>query len=128
MLQYPVHSSGRVRTPKYLADMIEALIGAVWIDTDKNLVATGAVIDLLIGPLITNFVDFGLRPIHRLHQCKLKPQLQVHDDSIGGRFRCTIMYRNAQIASVIYWGSKEGAQNRAAAIAFEYFNVNRLQI
>jgi dsRNA-specific ribonuclease len=34
---YPLHSNGRVRTPKLLSDIVESLIGAVSVDSDDDL-------------------------------------------------------------------------------------------
>lgn len=46
--------------------MFEAVVGSVWVDTQRDLVATGAIIDNLLGPLIINYVVYGETPIHRL--------------------------------------------------------------
>lgn len=50
--QFPTHSNERIYTPKFLADMMEAVVGAVWVDSSGDLVTTGAVINKLLGPLI----------------------------------------------------------------------------
>ena len=44
---FPTHSNGRMNPIKELADMFEGMVGAVWVDSHQNLVATGAVIDKL---------------------------------------------------------------------------------
>lgn len=120
--QFPRHSNGRIFPPKYLADMVEALIGAAWLELNRNMAATGALIDKLLGPLITDFLNFGHRPIHMLKTCKWRKDLKIEDDMTACvLFRCTIYYKKCIIARASYIGSEGGARNRTVVAAIEYF-------
>lgn len=59
---FPIHSSGIMDIPKFLADFMEVVVGAVFIDSNRNMVETGAVINKLLGPLNSN-AAFGGRPV-----------------------------------------------------------------
>lgn len=120
--QFPRHSNGRIFTPKFLADIVEALIGVAWLDLKKDMAARGILIDQLLSPLITDIHNFGHRPIHVLNTCKWKTALKIKNEmTTNGLHRCTIEYGQTTIASKTYFGSKEAAQNRAAVVAIEYF-------
>lgn len=40
IVEYPSHSHGMIDPPKVLADILESLIGAIYIDTDSSMDAT----------------------------------------------------------------------------------------
>lgn len=120
--QFPRHSNGRIFCPKFLADMVEALMGVAWLDLNRDMAATGTLIDKLLGPLITDFLNFGHRPIHMLNICNWRKDLKMKDNMTPCVLcRCTIHYKKCIIARESYIGSKECAQNRAAVAAIEFF-------
>ncbi|XP_070030146.1 ribonuclease 3-like protein 3 [Nicotiana sylvestris] len=52
-LEYPLHSTGLIDPPKVLADIVESLIGAVYIDCNFSMDTTWQVTEGLLQPLIT---------------------------------------------------------------------------
>ncbi|XP_006342288.1 ribonuclease 3-like protein 3 [Solanum tuberosum] len=53
MLEYPLHSSGLIDPPKVLADVVESLIGAIYIDCNFSMDITWQVVENLLQPMIT---------------------------------------------------------------------------
>jgi dsRNA-specific ribonuclease len=56
---FKIHSSGKIDTLKVLADLVEAIVGVVWVDSGRNISATAAVVDRLLGRLIVDSARFG---------------------------------------------------------------------
>ncbi|KAL0325782.1 UNVERIFIED_CONTAM: Ribonuclease 3-like protein 3 [Sesamum radiatum] len=52
IVEYPVHSSGLVDAPKTLADIVESLVGAVYVDSN-SMDTTCKIIRNLLQPMIT---------------------------------------------------------------------------
>ncbi|KAK9155580.1 hypothetical protein Sjap_003060 [Stephania japonica] len=52
ILEYPVHSSGLVDTPKFLADIVESVVGAIYMDSN-SLETVWKVIRPLLEPIIS---------------------------------------------------------------------------
>ncbi|XP_004240163.2 ribonuclease 3-like protein 3 [Solanum lycopersicum] len=53
MLEYPLHSTGLIDPPKVLADVVESLIGAIYIDCNFSMDITWQVVENLLQPMIT---------------------------------------------------------------------------
>ncbi|MCD9642641.1 hypothetical protein HAX54_029529 [Datura stramonium] len=52
-VEYPLHSTGLIDPPKVLADIVESLIGAIYIDSNFSMDSTWQVVEGLLQPLIT---------------------------------------------------------------------------
>lgn len=59
------HCNERMDIIKGLADLLEAIVIAVWVDS-QDLVITRGVIKKLLGPLIVDHKAFAFRPVHQL--------------------------------------------------------------
>lgn len=75
IVEYPSHSQGMIDPPKVLADILESLIGAIYIDTDSSMDATWEVIERLLQPLITP-ENFQLHPVAKFHEACQKMGLK----------------------------------------------------
>ncbi|XP_062026480.1 ribonuclease 3-like protein 3 [Rosa rugosa] len=124
MLDYPIHSNGRIDEPKFLADMVEAIIGAVWVDSQKNLATTGHVIGKILGNLNIEYENYRQKPTEQLwssSSVKARFNLLEKMDCQDGNPRCRIIMNNNQvIADVRYSGSRKVLRNRAASDAIQY--------
>lgn len=88
-------------------------------DSKRNMVETGAVINKLLGPLISD-AAFGPRLVNQLWTDKLKNGLKECIDRYFTLLRYRIWYKKRfLIASVTYKGSKDVVRNRAAFNAIE---------
>lgn len=87
---FSTHSNGRIDYPKLLADFVEAVVGAVFVDSGRNMDATGAVINKLLGPLIRDVAVFGQRPVSQLWISILKNDLKETVNWTCSLCRCMI--------------------------------------
>ncbi|KAK9060422.1 hypothetical protein SSX86_021126 [Deinandra increscens subsp. villosa] len=79
IIEYPSHSYGMIDPPKVLADILESLIGAVFVDTDESMDDTWEVIRRLLQPLITpeNLTQNRVSKLHEACQkIGLKPYVK----------------------------------------------------
>lgn len=116
---YETHSNGRIVIPKFLADFVEAVVGAVFVDSGRDIVRTGTVINKLLGSLNLNEAH-GRRPVSCLWTKMLKNDLSERVDRAANIYRCFIWYKNTLIAKATVKGSKDikasenAVRNRAA--------------
>ncbi|XP_059664486.1 ribonuclease 3-like protein 3 [Cornus florida] len=77
---YPLHSSGLIKAPKVLADIVESVIGAVFVDSNSSLDTTWKVAKSLLEPLITPD-ELQLHPVTKLYELcqKNRSELQFVD-------------------------------------------------
>lgn len=113
-----LHSNGRIEYPKSLADFLEAIVGAVYLDCKRNMRVTGRVINALLGNLIVDYVTFQQRPFARLSQSRLDLQ-HTTIKLLNGNW-WSIDYNNVTIATVVYGGAIDVLKNRVAHEAIEY--------
>ncbi|XP_028800275.1 ribonuclease 3-like protein 3 [Neltuma alba] len=78
ILEYPIHSNELVDVPKCLADLVESIIGAIFIDSDSNADIVWQVFRRLLEPLIdaetlkTHPVTTKLYQICQKHNLKVQ--------------------------------------------------------
>ncbi|XP_059292493.1 ribonuclease 3-like protein 3 [Lycium ferocissimum] len=66
-LEYPLHSGGLIDPPKVLADVVESLIGAIYIDSNFSMETTWQVVEGLLQPLITP-ANLETHPVTRFYE------------------------------------------------------------
>ncbi|PHT76337.1 hypothetical protein BC332_19009 [Capsicum chinense] len=119
-MEYPLHSAGRIDPPKVLADIVESLIGAIYIDSNFSMDTTWKVVKDLLQPLITP-ATFEIHPVKKFNELCQKNGMSfkvVHDNwektgeveyFVDGKF----------VGKGKFSGKKEIAQNRAAYNAYD---------
>lgn len=75
---------------------MEILVGADFLDSNRDMHAMEAVINKLLGPLIHDLAGFGQRPVTRLWQSRLN--LNQTFDRIFNARKCQNKYNNQTIA------------------------------
>lgn len=117
--EYPSHSHGMIDPPKVLADLLESLIGAIFIDTDSSMDSTWEVVERLLEPLITP-ENLKLHPVAKFNEaCQkmgVKPQAKDLWNKTG---EIEIYIENELIGSGKYKLKKMIAVNRAADNAYK---------
>ncbi|KAG1334923.1 ribonuclease 3-like protein 3 [Cocos nucifera] len=119
MMEYPIHSNGLVDPPKVLADIVESLLGAVFLDTSSSLETVCEIFRRLAAPLI-NPETLGKHPMSELYELCQKLKMDV-------TFLKGVWPENPKIEVLVdgkLVGSgngqkKEIAQNRAAKAALD---------
>jgi len=119
-MEYPWALLARIHANKFFSDLIESLLGAVWVDSG-SLEVCKQVLDRmgmlkLMHRLITNRVH-ALHPREEL--CILAGDQEVKyvvqkNESAGGEWICTVYVGNSQIIEVLDGVSEEEARTRAA--------------
>ncbi|KAL4376087.1 hypothetical protein GQ457_02G005590 [Hibiscus cannabinus] len=119
--RYPLHSNGLVEVPKALADLVESIIGAVFIDCNSSIDIVWKVFKELLEPVI-RLETLKIHPVTQLYEMCQKRNLKVQfvdlwkentsfdvlvDDQFVGRGSCR--------------DKKEIAINRAARNALDNF-------
>ncbi|KAI3789476.1 hypothetical protein L2E82_02273 [Cichorium intybus] len=117
--KYPSHSHGMIDPPKVLADILESLIGAIFIDTDYSMDDTWKVVERLLQPLITP-ENLKLHPVAKFNEaCQkmgVKPQAKDFWSKTG---EIEIYIDNELIGKGMYKLKKMIAVNRAADDAYK---------
>ncbi|KAL3509845.1 hypothetical protein ACH5RR_029246 [Cinchona calisaya] len=73
---YPLHSSGLVDAPKVLADIVESLIGAIFLDCNSSLDTTWQVVKNLLQPMIIP-TTLQTHPVTKLNEICQKNGLKI---------------------------------------------------
>ncbi|XP_073139060.1 ribonuclease 3-like protein 3 [Henckelia pumila] len=76
MKKYPLHSFGLIDAPKVLADIVESLIGAIYIDSNSSMDKTWEIMKTLLVPLVTP-ASVKMHPATRLHELCQKMGFKV---------------------------------------------------
>ncbi|XP_073036145.1 ribonuclease 3-like protein 3 [Primulina eburnea] len=116
--EYPLHSFGLIDAPKVLGDIVESLIGAIYIDSNSSIDKTWEISKTLLVPIVTPS-SLKMHPVTRLYELCQKNGFKVEirdywkktgefeffvDDEFAGRGK--------------YTDKKSIACNRAAHDAF----------
>ncbi|KAM7275444.1 hypothetical protein ACFE04_017310 [Oxalis oulophora] len=118
ILEYPLHSKGLVEAPKALADLTEAVIGAVYIDCNNNLDNVWQVFKRLLEPIIT-LETLTRHPVTELYEFCQKNNFKVKFvDNWEETTECVVYIDDQLMGTGTYGLKKEIAQNRAAKHAF----------
>ncbi|XP_071691870.1 ribonuclease 3-like protein 3 [Rutidosis leptorrhynchoides] len=120
IVEYPSHSSGMIDPPKVLADILESLIGAIFIDTNSSMDVTWEVVERLLQPLITP-ENLKPQPVAKFNEAcqkmKLKPKAKDMWSKTG---EIEIYIDNELIGTGMYKWKKAIAVNRAADDAYKH--------
>lgn len=122
MMEYPIHSNGLIDPPKVLADIVESLFGAVFLDTNSSLETVCQIYRRLAEPLIS-LKTLGKHPMSELYELcqKLKMDLTFLKDEWPENSKIEVIIDGKLVGSG-NGQKKDIAQNRAAKAA-----LNRLK-
>ncbi|KDP30782.1 hypothetical protein JCGZ_13725 [Jatropha curcas] len=124
ILDYPLHSHGLVDVPKVLADIVESVIGAVFIDSNSSVDTTWKVFKDLLEPII-NQETLKVHPVTELYEVCQKRNLKVKFvDSWRESMAFDVLINDQLIGRGTYGLKKEIAHNRAAKDALD--NIGRI--
>ncbi|KAI7726825.1 hypothetical protein M8C21_006624 [Ambrosia artemisiifolia] len=119
IMEYPSHSYGMIDPPKVLADILESLIGAIFIDTDSSMDDTWKVVERLLQPLITP-ENLMQHPVAKFHEACQKSGLKPYANDLWSKTGEIEIYINDQlIGRGCYKLKKIIAVNRAADDAYK---------
>ncbi|KAI3769645.1 hypothetical protein L6452_00754 [Arctium lappa] len=128
--EHPLHSSGLINSPKILADVVESLIGAVYVDTNLSIDDTWEAVKKLLEPL-TVPENVKLNPVRRLNETCQKMGIEVEYKNLwveSGEFE--IYLGNKLMGRGKYKKKKKTARNKAAVDAYnnlvKQFGVDQL--
>ncbi|CAI9294789.1 unnamed protein product [Lactuca saligna] len=117
--EYPLHSTGLIHSPKIFADILESLVGAVYVDTNLSVDATWEVVKNLLQPLVMP-ENLNLNPVTRFNEmCQkfgIKPE---YKDLWDDRKEIEIYVDEKLIGIGNNKNKKTIAKNKAAAQAYE---------
>ncbi|XP_027171833.1 ribonuclease 3-like protein 3 [Coffea eugenioides] len=117
---YPLHSTGLVAAPKVLADIVESLIGAIFLDSNSSLDTTWQVVKNLLQPMIT-LTTIKTHPVTKLHEICQKNGLKVEFVDMWKETGEIEVYVDHKYAGTGKYCSKRLiALNRAAANAYNH--------
>ncbi|XP_039003747.1 ribonuclease 3-like protein 3 [Hibiscus syriacus] len=74
--RHPLHSNGQVEVPKAIADLVEAIIGAVFIDCNSSIDIVWKVFKDLLEPIIRR-ETLKIHPVTQLYEVCQKRNLKV---------------------------------------------------
>lgn len=117
---YPLHSTGLVDAPKVLADIVESLIGAIFLDSNSSLETTWQVVKNLLQPMIT-VTTVKTHPVTKLHETCQKNGLKIEFRDMWKETGEIEVYVDHEFAGRGKYCSKRLiALNRAAANAYNH--------
>ncbi|KAJ4976437.1 hypothetical protein NE237_001543 [Protea cynaroides] len=130
ILDYPVHSNGLIDPPKVLADIVESIIAAVFIDSQSSLETVWQVFKGLLEPIISP-ETLGTHPVSELVEfCQKNSKglkLRFADESSSENATINVFLGENLVGSAATSGiKKEIAQNRAAKAALDYLKSTSL--
>lgn len=76
MKEYPLHSFGLIDAPKVLGDIVESLIGPIYIDSNSSMDKTWEIIKTLLVPIVTPS-SLKMHPVTRLYELCQKNGFKV---------------------------------------------------
>ncbi|CAM0877093.1 unnamed protein product [Alopecurus aequalis] len=119
---YPLHSNGQAWTPKLLSDIVESLIGAVYIDSN-NTEQVWQVFQRLADPLIgpEEMATIGKQPMAEFNELNQKMRVKAKIDKREWAKSGTVkvVLAGETIGSATYARSKDVAKNRAVKSALD---------
>ncbi|KAL3848998.1 hypothetical protein ACJIZ3_010880 [Penstemon smallii] len=116
--EYPLHSTGLIDTPKALADIVESLVGAIYIDSNSSIDITWEVVKNLLQPMITP-ENLQTHPVTMLNEMCQKKGLEVKFvDLWSAKGEIEVLVDGEFVGKGIYEDKKVIAVNRAARNAY----------
>jgi dsRNA-specific ribonuclease len=122
-MEYPWGLLARIHANKFYSDLIESLLGAVWIDSGSLEVCKQVLDRMGMLKLMRRLVTDRVHALHpREELCILAGDQEVKYDlqkseSAGGEWMCTVYVGESQIVEVSSGISEEEARTRAAGDA-----------
>ncbi|XP_022858272.1 ribonuclease 3-like protein 3 [Olea europaea var. sylvestris] len=114
VVEYPLHSWGLIDAPKALADIVESLIGAIYIDSNRSMNITFEIAKELLQPEITP-ESIQKHPVTMLYEICQKKNWEVSIRDIWRKTGEVEVYVDGKFAGRgKYEGKKLIAVNRAA--------------
>ena len=132
--EYPWPELIAIRPPKFLSDIVESVLGALFIDTGGDLSACEAFVEKLgIFTYMNRILDDQIetkQPKERIGVLAGDELVQYRNSMriLGGGKRlygCTICVANAEVATVVDCGSKEEAEAKAAYNAIKIVEARK---
>ncbi|XAR55351.1 Ribonuclease III [Bertholletia excelsa] len=125
--EYPLHSNGLIDAPKVLADMVESIIAAIFVDCDSSMDTTWEVVKNLLEPIITPST-IQTHPVTRFYELCQKHGFKVNFVDLWEESGIIEVYVDDQfIEKGIYRPKKLIALNRAASNAYNQM-VKKLSV
>ncbi|KAK9133247.1 hypothetical protein Scep_012775 [Stephania cephalantha] len=123
ILEYPVHSSGLVDTPKFLADIVESVVGAIYVDSN-SLETVWKVIRPLLEPIISP-ETLKVHPMTELLEWSQKNKLKLKfvTDSLEDKTRVSIFLDETLVGTATCGRRRDVVKNKAATAALHYFKA-----
>ncbi|KAF5202858.1 Ribonuclease 3-like protein [Thalictrum thalictroides] len=123
---YPVHSYGLIDTPKFLADIVESIIGAVFIDSNYSLDTVWKVFKRLLEPIIGP-KTLRIHPMTELYELCQKNKISINfvDGSKSETYKTfsVVLENNIVIGTSTCASRKEIVKNRAAKAALDHLKA-----
>ncbi|KAI3465625.1 hypothetical protein Pfo_022288 [Paulownia fortunei] len=118
IMEYPLHSSGLIDAPKVLADIVESLVGAIFIDSKSSMDTTWKTVKILLEPIITP----ATLPTHPVTQLQEMCQRKGFTVKIRDLWRETgeieFVVEEQFVGRAKYSAKRAVAKNRAALNAY----------
>ncbi|XVF21010.1 hypothetical protein REPUB_Repub12eG0053600 [Reevesia pubescens] len=122
--RHPLHSNGLVDVPKALADLVESIIGAVFIDSNSSIDIVWKVFKDLLEPIIRR-ETLKIHPVTELYEVCQKKNMKVKFVDLWKESTTFDVFIDDKfVGRGAYSLKKEIAQNRAAKDALE--NISRI--
>ncbi|GAB2228731.1 hypothetical protein Drorol1_Dr00022855 [Drosera rotundifolia] len=118
--RYPLHSNGLVDTPKVLSDIVESVIGAVFIDSNSCLDTVWKVFRVLLEPIISP-ETLGSHPVKQFFElCQKRGWKPEFVDLWEKSMRYNVFIEGQLVGCAVYGRKKEIAYTRAAKDALDH--------
>ncbi|GAA0160650.1 hypothetical protein LIER_39076 [Lithospermum erythrorhizon] len=122
---YPLHSNGLIDPPKVLADIVEAIVGAVYIDSTFSMEITWQVVKGLLQPIITP-KSLQIHPMTKLYEMCQKNGFKIKVNDLWENTGEIQVLVDGEIAGRGQYQSKKIiALNRAANNAYHQIMRNK---
>ncbi|KAI3140437.1 hypothetical protein CBS147326_2138 [Penicillium roqueforti] len=133
--QYPWELFARLRADKFLSDIVESVLGAIFIDCGGNLDVCYAFVERIgLVWYIQRVIADGINVVHPRNTAQnmvkgagtlVFKRKRVESGGVG-TYRCTAVVNNTEIALVEGCASAEEAEVKVANIAIEYLTLHSL--
>ncbi|KAL3624673.1 hypothetical protein CASFOL_031341 [Castilleja foliolosa] len=127
IVEYPHHSSGLIDAPKVLADIVESLIGAIFIDSKSSIEITWKIVKNLLEPIITP-AGLPTHPVIQLRElCQRKGFTVKIRDFWAETGEIEFVIDDEFVGRAKYSAKRVVAKNRAALDAYKQI-IERLDL
>ncbi|KAI3464893.1 hypothetical protein Pfo_021556 [Paulownia fortunei] len=118
IVRYPMHSSGLVDAPKALADVVESLVGAIYVDSN-SMDTTCKIVKNLLQPMITPST-LHTHPVTMLYEICQKNKVKLESRDLWKETgEIEFMVDGEFVGRAKYMAKRVVANNRAAHEAYQ---------